>query len=259
MDDVTAEIARVRRREAHAFDSGNCSDGGEQFGEGLLFYGRAACRIFVGIYVLAEELNFGVAEVGHLAGFGENRIRGTAALFSPREWHNAVGAELVTTFDDRDVAAVRVRARGKFRFETFVGLAIVEPGRALPCLDLNQHLRQIAVRRRSADHGNVRRALENFVTLLLGHAAENAEFLALCLELFVIGKAMKDFLLGFVPDGAGVVEDQAGVFDGRNLAVALGDERADDLLGVMDVHLAAEGFEVEGFLGLFFMEIGGHA
>ncbi len=64
---------------------------------------------------------------------------------------------------------------------------------------------------------------------------------------------MKDFLLGFVADGAGVIEDQAGVFDGRNLAVALGNQSANDFLGVMDVHLAAEGFEVEGLLGL-----GGH-
>ena len=69
---------------------------------------------------------------------------------------------------------------------------------------------------------------------------------------------MKDFLLGLIADGAGVVEDEASVFDGRNLAVALGNQSADDFLGVMDVHLAAEGFEVEGFLGLFFLEIGGH-
>ena len=80
--------------------------------------------------------------------------------------------------------------------------------------------------------------------------SENREFLALCLEFFVIGKTMKDFLLGLIADGAGVVEDEASVFDGRNLAIALGNERADDLLGVMDVHLAAESFEVERLLGL---------
>ena len=104
----------------------------------------------------------------------------------------------------------------------------------------------------------MRRALENFLTLLLGNTSEHSEFFPLRLKLFVIGESVKDLLLGFIADGAGVVEDQAGVFDGRNLAIALGNERADDLLGVMDVHLAAESFEVEGFLGLFFLEIGGH-
>src|SRR5207244_13267186 len=122
-----------------------------------------------------------------------------------------------------------------------------------PSLDLHTMLRQIAVRRLSTDHGNVRRAIENFLSLLLGDTSQDGEFFSLRLKLFVIGKTMKDLLLGFVADGAGVIEDQAGVFDGRNLSVALGNERANDFLGVMDIHLAAEGFEVEGFLGL-----GGH-
>src|SRR5207237_3260368 len=98
-----AEIAWMRCREADAFDVRNFCDGGEQFSEGLLFY---ACRIFVGIYVLAEQLNFRVAEIGHLAGFGENRIRRPAAFFAARERHDAVGAELVAAFDDGDVAAM---------------------------------------------------------------------------------------------------------------------------------------------------------
>ena len=60
---------------------------------------------------------------------------------------------------------------------------------------------------------------------------------------------MEDFLLGLVADGAGVVEDEVGLLDRFDLAVALGNERADDLFGVMDVHLAAEGLEVERLVG----------
>src|SRR5947207_7203652 len=110
----------MRCREADAFDARNFSDGGEEFGEGLLFYGRAACRIFVGIYVLAEQLNFRVAEIGHLASFGEHGIRSPATLFSPSERHDAAGAKLVAALDDGDVSAVRVRARGKLSFEALV-------------------------------------------------------------------------------------------------------------------------------------------
>src|SRR5439155_25644410 len=115
-----------------------------------------------------------------------------------------------------------------------------------------------AVRPRSTDHGNMRWAFETFLPLLLGDTSQDGEFFSLRLKFFVIRKTVKDLLFGLIADGAGVVEDEAGVFDGRNLAIALGNERADDFLGVMDVHLAAESFEVEGFVGLFFLEIGGH-
>src|SRR5207253_3104324 len=191
----------MRCREADAFDARNFCDGGKQFGKRPLFYGRAACRIFVGIYVLAEQLNFRVAEIGHLARFGENRTRSPAALFAASEGHNAVRAEFVAAFDDGDVAAMRIAARRKLGLKALVGLAIVEAGRPLPFLDLDQHLRQIAVRRRSADHGNVRRALENFLAFLLCDAAEDSEFFPLRLKLFVIGEAMKDLLLGLIADG----------------------------------------------------------
>src|SRR5205807_4594753 len=124
LDDVTAEVAWMRCREADAFDARNFCGGGKQFGKRPLFYGRAACRIFVGIYVLAEQLNFRVAEIGHLAGFGENGIRSPAALCVASGRHETVGGALVTSFDDRDVAAVRIAARGTLGLEGFGGLAI---------------------------------------------------------------------------------------------------------------------------------------
>ena len=69
-------------------------------------------------------------------------------------------------------------------------------------------------------------------------------------ELLVIVEAIENFLLRFVPDGAGVVENQVGLLDGLYLLVSFVDERANDLFGVVDVHLAAEGFEVESLLGV---------
>ena len=53
-------------------------------------------------------------------------------------------------------------------------------------------------------------------------------------------------MLGFVADGAGVVEDEAGVGFVLDAGVTLLFEGADDFFGVMGVHLAAEGFDVEG-------------
>ena len=112
---------------------------------------------------------------------------------------------------------MRVGAGGEFGFKALVGLAIVETGNALlPCLELHQHLRQIAIRRRAAHHRNVRRTLKNLFAFLLRHAAQHSETLALFLQLLVVGQAVKDFLLGFVANGTGVVEDQPGFFDGGN-------------------------------------------
>ncbi len=104
---------------------------GQQFCECLL-----PCRIFVGIHVLAEQLNFRVAEIGHLAGFGEHRVGGAAAFFSAGEGDDAVGAEFVAAFDDGDVSAMRIGAGGEFGFETFVGFAIVESGDAEQALGI---------------------------------------------------------------------------------------------------------------------------
>ena len=94
----------------------------------------------------------------------------------------------------------------------------------------------------------MRGALENLFAFLLRDAAEHAELFALGQQFLVVGQAMENFLLRLVADGAGVVENQVGLLDRFYLLVSFVDERADDFFGVMDVHLAAEGFEVESFV-----------
>jgi len=59
---------------------------------------------------------------------------------------------------------------------------------------------------------------------------------------------MENLLLGFVPDGAGVVQNQIGLLNRLHLPIPLLHQRANDLLRVMHVHLAAKGFEVKGLL-----------
>ena len=129
---------------------------------------------------------------------------------------------------------MRVGAGGVLGLETMVGLAIVEPGGALPCSSLYFNLptpsafsicTSISGRFRYDADPQTRdtcgRLLENLVALLLRHAAEDAEFLALRLKLLVVVEAVEDLLLGLVADGAGVVEHQPGLFDRRNLAIPL--------------------------------------
>ena len=115
-------------------------------------------------------------------------------------------------------------------------------------LDLHQHLGQVAVRGRTGHQRDVWRALENLLAFLLGHTAEHGKALPFLVQLLEVVQAMKDLLLGLIADRAGVVHDEVGLFLALDLRVALGDERAHDLLRVVEVHLAAKGLDVERLL-----------
>src|ERR1700727_3113964 len=142
-----------------------------------------------------------------------------------------------------------IGAGGKFSFEAVFGFAIVESGYALiPCLNLHQHLGQVLIRRRSAHHRDIRGPLENLFALLLRNAAEHGTLLSLLLILLVVAEAIETLLLRLVPNGARVVQHQPGLFHRLHLPVHLTAQRANDLFRVMDVHLAAKGFEVERLL-----------
>ncbi len=142
---------------------------------------------------------------------------------------------------------MRIRARSELGLERLLGLAIVEAGNVLASLlQLHQHLRKLVIRRGTGNDRHIRRALEDAFALLLGDAAEHGEALALLVERLVVVQAVEDLLLGLVADGTGVVQDEVGGFFGLDLGVALVLERPDDLFRVVDIHLAAEGFDVEG-------------
>src|SRR5437879_1700120 len=193
-NNVSSEIPRVRGHEAYPLDTWNFAHGCEQFRKTLF-----SRRIAVRVHILTKQLNFGVAQIGHLAGFGEHRIRSSAAFFAARERDDAVGAKFVAAFDDSDISAMRISASGEFSFEALVGLAIVEAAyTAVSSFDLNQHLRKISVRCRTANHGNIRRALKDLVAFLLGNAAEDTKLFTLRLKLLVISETLKHRLLGFI-------------------------------------------------------------
>src|SRR5712692_866660 len=131
-NDVTAKISGMGSCESYALDSGDFPHRGQQFCERLL-----PCRILVGIHVLPEQLDFAIALVRHLAGFGEHRIRGPAALLATGERNHTISAEFVAALNDGDVSPVRIGAGGEFGFETLVGLTVIQAGyTAVPCPDL---------------------------------------------------------------------------------------------------------------------------
>jgi len=95
----------------------------------------------------------------------------------------------------------------------------------------------------------VRRAFENALAFLLGDASQNSEHFALAVFLEFV-QTVKHLLFGLVANAAGVVENQVGFFGLDHLPVAFRQQRADDLFGIVRVHLAPEGLDIEGLHGV---------
>ena len=162
---------------------------------------------------------------------------------------NSVSKHSSVSRSSRPVMRTRLRASGFGAQASGFGLR----GFPLPYFKLRQHFRQVAVAGRSAYERDMRRALKNLFAFLLRHASQHAKLLALGQQLLVVRQPMEDLLLRLVANGAGVVQNQVGLLDRLYLFVSLVHQRANDLFGVMHVHLAAEGFEVKGLV-----RIGGH-
>src|SRR5690349_21499719 len=84
-DNFAREIVGMRSGEAHAANAGHSGDGTEEFGE-IHTRGR---RITIGIYGLAEELDFHEARLHEVTNFVENGPAGAAALRPARVRHDA--------------------------------------------------------------------------------------------------------------------------------------------------------------------------
>ena len=104
----------------------------------------------------------------------------------------------------------------------------------------------------AAEEVDLFHAVEERFAVAFGHAAQDAddEVGILFFAGFEFAYSRPDFLFGFVADGAGVVEDDVGGFDVGGEVVAVGAELGFDEFGVEDVHLAAEGFDVDFFHGI---------
>jgi hypothetical protein len=80
----------------------------------------------------------------------------------------------------------------------------------------------------------------------LGHAADYSEDFTLARVAFEVLQPIENLLFGFIPNAARVVENVVRRFHGLHLRITLMQERTHDLLGVVCIHLATEGLDVEG-------------
>ena len=237
------EIARVGGGVADAADARDLGHARQQRGE-IPAGGR---RIAIAVHVLAQQLNLGIAPLGQAARLLHHARAGAAALRAARERHHAVGALLVAALDDGDRSSVGIVAVRKRGVEGLVRRQAQAGDAAVSGFELDQHRFQLGVAGGARHQADVRSAAEDLLAFLLGHAAQHAEDFALAGVALELPQAVEHLLLGFVANAARVVEHQVGVFGRFHLGVAAGHERADDLFGIVHVHLAAEGFEIEGF------------
>src|SRR5271165_509264 len=88
--------------------------------------------------------------------------------------------------------------------------------------------------------------LEDLFAFLLGHATQHSEHFALPVFLLELLQAVEHLLFGFIANAASVVKDEIGGLRLFDLRITLGHQRPDHLLGIVHVHLATEGLNVEG-------------
>src|SRR3954451_7483498 len=103
-----------------------------------------------------------------------------------------------------------------------------------------------------ADHEiDHRRAADDFFPLGLGDAARHGDghpAAFLCSGLFEQADPAKfgiDLVRGLFTNVTGVEDDEIGVLDAGGLGEAFGYEQIRHTMGIVDVHLAPEGFDVE--------------
>src|SRR5262249_28048256 len=87
--------------------------------------------------------------------------------------------------------------------------------------------------------------VENPLAFLLRHASEYSKHFAPALFFLELLQAVKYFLLGFVADAAGVIKKQVRLFRRGHLPVAFRNQGAYHFLGVVRIHLAPEGLDIE--------------
>ena len=205
----------------------------------------------VGVDVLAEQRDFAHALVGEAGDFGQHVVERTRHFFAARVRHDAVAAVLAAAFHDRDERARAVDARGRQVVELFDFRERDVDLRAAAFAALVDHLRQTVQCLRAEHEIDIRRTRNDRRAFLARHAAAHADDQVRIrfLQLARAAEVGEDFFLRFFAHRAGVEENDVRVFRRVGLDEAFSrTEYVDHLVGVVLVHLAAEGLYIN-FLG----------
>ena len=201
----------------------------------------------VGVDVLAEQGDLDGAVGDEQLDLGQDVAGPPVLLLAAQGGHDAERAGVVAPDGDRHPAAGGGLAPGRKgrrehleRFEDLeLGLVVV-PG---PLEQGRQGAHVVG----AEDDVDPRRLLEDDGLVLLGEAAADGDLHALVLALGAgeVAEGAVELVVGVLAHGAGVDDDDVGL-SAVGADVAGGFERSAEPLGVVHVHLAAEGAHLVG-------------
>jgi len=159
----------------------------------------------------------------------QERRRKCASAPSRAYRHNAIGAELIASFNDRDITAMGICASGELGLKALVVMRSSSPvTRDCPvssCTSIAGKFRYEADPHTSDTYG----ARSKIFSPPAAPRTPGRQLLALRPILLIIRQPVKDLLLRLVANRTSVIKHQPGLFDGRHLAIPLLQERPDDL------------------------------
>ena len=214
-----------------------------------------AVHAVVGVDVLAEQADLHNAAFHQRAHFVLDGRHRAGGLRAAGVGHHAEGAELVASFLRRHacrraVGAALLRQLVELGFRREIG--VEHAGRLAAFLRLagaGQHLGQTMVGLRAEHHVHGGRAAHDLGAFGLRNAAGHGNqrlgplLLAGAGSLAQAAHFRIDLLCGLLADMAGVKNDEIGLVRIVRRAIALGAEQLAHTLGVIHVHLAAEGLD----------------
>ena len=246
VNDSLREFPGMARRISNAFNTVNFGHVIQQQSEVRRpAVGRLSS---VGVDILPEKRHLLDALIGKLRGFHQHVNQRTGNFFAAGIRHHAVRTVLRAAFHDGDEGSGAVSLGSGQMIELFnFGKAHVDlslTGFHSP----SEKLRQTVQRLRAENRIDERRPADDVFALLTGHAAADGNQHA-GTRLFDLADASeigKRFFLSLLPDGAGIHDDEIGLFENISFLIAhLGLQKVGNAAAVVIIHLAAEAAEVE--------------
>ena len=199
--------------------------------------------------ILAEQRDLPHPARDQRARFGDQVREGPARLGAARVGHDAIGAEFVATLlhgqeSGRALAAGALRQRAELAVERHV-----EVDRLLAPLGAGDQVGQAVIGLRTDDDIDARRAARDLRPFGLRDAARDRDRRTAAVLALQPADIRINLLGRLFADVAGVEDDEVGVGALSGGGIAPGLQHLGHALAVIDVHLAAEGFDAKGLAG----------
>ena len=245
-DQRVVHVARMARRIAQAREARDLGEALDEARERPHAPVRPVAVI--GVDVLPDERDLAHPGVGEALGLGDDLGGRPRDLGAAGVGHDAKGAELVAAFLDRQEGGCAAAAHRREMVELVLDR---EFGVDDPALrgSAGDERGQAVIALRADDHVDHRRAADDLPAFGLGDAARDDDLRRAtlrrpgALRLPHPAKLGIDLLGRLLADMAGVEDDDVGLRHVGRLGEALGRENVRHALGVVDVHLAAVGFD----------------